>query len=1216
MMTKNTHSKEPSHVSSEVLEKDHSSFHKATRSLLAFIHRHPYLVFSLCLVITICAAGVGQKLKLRTKIQDLLPDHAPSVVASRSLSERLGSVDLLVLTLMTDDFSRVKEILPTLQEELDQLDEVRITRWEQDVSLIRKNALITFPSVQDLQEAYTDLREEIRKRVKKNMRLLDDDSKDNIEPLSTPLSDEEKFRSRLKETIMNAEGYTFSWGELESDAKLGQIGQMFRELDTDYPQYFHNAAYTTIGIKIFPSQSSNDIQFCERLVKRVEEVAHKVVGQQLGEVSPQGVVRRLDLGGTYVNVLGQSKKIKGDMLSSTVSSFVLLSLVLILAFRSIRGLVCVLLPLAMGTIWTVGLMSITVGYLNLITAFIFAVLLGLGIDFGIHFYGRFREERALGANAFDAMLHTHLSCGHASILAATTTSAAFLALTLADFRGLSQFGGVAALGVMLCFLSVWIVLPSIVFMWERWAPLKLLGYRVQNLDDQDSDSSVINLLGGRVALVGICLGLIGLALAPLIQLELNFNRLGPHPTVKSKLSEQELSANSVQYGTTKATSPTVAFAKSPEEARYIYDQLDAQSDVSGSRIKSAQSLYSLIPTQQKERIKWVKKLCRKLKRKYKLFEGDQRSGSEALLKHCDPRTFTADELPTWVVEQFTDRQGVVGGFVFISPRGSTSDGENALAFHKEMQQIKTLEGTPPMVAGKTMVWAEVLTAMKYDGTLTFSVALILVLCLLALFERSIKGLLFVSAPLLLGLGFTTGMMALFEIRLNFFNLLALPTLIGMGVDDGVHMHHRYRELGRHSAAYIVKTTGRAATLTTLTTSIGFASLMLADHRGLNSLGLLSVLGMSAALFSTLIVLPALFNWWDRRSVIKEHTNTIAHLSVLLCIVGCVACEDSPLGFLEGDRSQGRDAQVITEMRDQFSNLPVPDLMLNDMRTLAGDMIVDDQSIPSQPCLSPCDCLPGLSCIQGMCAQGETITYCCTHSTCPSGEACVEPSGERRICNTCQDACDCPYGERCEAGSCVATTIPVFCCGRSPCPSGEACEGGEGEEGSICPNGCQTACDCWGGQACVNGRCVRENEAAYCCERALCPQSAICEYDDGSSGRCPVSQCMHACDCSTGFACVNGECHLSEEQGLTYCCEDIECPAGRACELLNGGVSTCVGEPQCSVSCDCATAQICEAGRCVFPPADEPLLVCCESECGALMSGVACERLNGERTECP
>ena len=79
-------------------------------------------------------------------------------------------------------------------------------------------------------------------------------------------------------------------------------------------------------------------------------------------------------------MLNASKKIKGDMLTSTLASFGVLSLVLIIAFRSFRAFFCIMTPLLMGTIWTMGMMALFVGYMNLITAFIFAVLLGLGIQ--------------------------------------------------------------------------------------------------------------------------------------------------------------------------------------------------------------------------------------------------------------------------------------------------------------------------------------------------------------------------------------------------------------------------------------------------------------------------------------------------------------------------------------------------------------------------------------------------------------------------------------------------------------------------------------------------------------------------------------------------------------------------------------------------------------------------------------------------------------------
>ena len=109
-------------------------------------------------------------------------------------------------------------------------------------------------------------------------------------------------------------------------------------------------------------------------------------------------------------------------------------------------------------------------------------------------------------------------------------------------------------------------------------------------------------------------------------------------------------------------------------------------------------------------------------------------------------------------------------------------------------------------------------------------------------------------------------MVLLDIKLNFFNMLALPTLIGMGVDDGVHMMHRYRELGPGSAWYVVRSTGSAVFLTSVTTSIGFGSLLYANHYGLNSLGLLSMVGIGAALLTTLVVLPAAMQWRDRRTL--------------------------------------------------------------------------------------------------------------------------------------------------------------------------------------------------------------------------------------------------------------------------------------------------------------------------------------------------------------
>ena len=848
------------------------------RAYLSWIYRHPYLVLLASIFITAIPLhfSVLQKstrIKIKTQVQALLPQSSPSIQASHELNQRLGSVDILVATIMSHDLDKVKTVLPELAQELEALADIRTVEWKQDIDFISQNALITFPTLEELEDAYQDLVSEIRKAVKERMRILDEDEDENTKISDAQSSTHSKYLSKVLENaikkseslkaLAKQEGKTFAWAELESDASLSDIGRTFRSRATDYPEYFYNASYTTIGLKIYPYESSSNIAFCEKITRVVNEKISSFLEKKFGPMGDDGVIIRFDLGGGYRHALKESKRIKNDMRSSTVASFVLLALVLIIAFRSVRALFCIMIPLIMALIWTLGLMDALIGYLNLITAFIFAVLLGLGIDFGIHFYGRYREERATGLDDLEAMVHTFLHCGHASILASSTTAAAFLALTLADFKGLSQFGGVAALGVICSLLAVCIVMPAIAFAWSRWIPLKLLGYQVQ----RDRSGLIHNRrfpLSGKTACIGIIVGCLGLFLAPWVQMEINFDKLGPHPKAsKKEVAHAQRNYKLVQRGTTRATSPTVALTNSREDGQKVYKALEKLNKDHSSRVGNIQSLFTLIPTQQKERIKAVKKLCRKLKRKVTYFKGDQRAGAEEILQHCNPQEFEETDLPPWVLKKFTDKNGEgLGQFIFISPRGSTSDGHVALDFHAQMKQIERESGAQLVVAGKVMVWAEILIALKRDGVLTFMTALSVVLLLLFAFERSWRGLLFVSAPLVLGLGLTVGIMALWEIKLNFFNVLALPTLIGMGVDDGVHMYHRYKELGPGSALYIVKTTGMSALLTTLTTSIGFASLLLADHRGLNSLGLLSMIGMLSALFATLVILPALFTYWE------------------------------------------------------------------------------------------------------------------------------------------------------------------------------------------------------------------------------------------------------------------------------------------------------------------------------------------------------------------
>ncbi len=101
------------------------------------------------------------------------------------------------------------------------------------------------------------------------------------------------------------------------------------------------------------------------------------------------------------------------------------------------------------------------------------------------------------------------------------------------------------------------------------------------------------------------------------------------------------------------------------------------------------------------------------------------------------------------------------------------------------------------------------------------------------------------------------MMPLFNLDFNLANLVILPLILGIGVVDGVHIIHRFREEGEVRKEPLARSVANAVTLTSLTTMIGFGSLMTADHQGVYSLGMILALGVGNCMITSFTLLPAL-----------------------------------------------------------------------------------------------------------------------------------------------------------------------------------------------------------------------------------------------------------------------------------------------------------------------------------------------------------------------
>jgi len=100
-----------------------------------------------------------------------------------------------------------------------------------------------------------------------------------------------------------------------------------------------------------------------------------------------------------------------------------------------------------------------------------------------------------------------------------------------------------------------------------------------------------------------------------------------------------------------------------------------------------------------------------------------------------------------------------------------------------------------------------------------------------------------------------GLMGLLNVPLNAANIIALPLMLGMAIDNGVHIMHDFRD--QRGPYRMSHSTSIAVVLDSVTTMVGFAVLMIADHRGLQSLGRIMTLGMAFCMFSSLLILPAI-----------------------------------------------------------------------------------------------------------------------------------------------------------------------------------------------------------------------------------------------------------------------------------------------------------------------------------------------------------------------
>lgn len=834
-------------------------FHQSNR-LIHFCINKPATVVLTGLIVAAAGLLLALNLRIDTDYSKLIPDNYPSVQALEKLREQVGSTNEAAVVLQGSTFEQkllfAEQLIPLVMALKDRsTGSYYFNRYEfrKETEFLEKNAL-WFTTDDELQIIEDYLTEEIElARLRTN-------------PFYFELEDDSRVTDSLGREIENA------YNEL---------------IGSEYPV---SPDSLTMAIRFFPSGSQTDIQYIRELYEDLD----RVTSRYLEEFDDPDL--NYILAGRLLRNLIEIDTIYSDIQHSfAAGSLMLLMLVLTYFFyRNFRlrpknisayrhflyclsrvpaTAVIISLPLILSLCWTFGTVWILFGTLNIMTSTLVLLLFGMGIDFGIHFYARYSEERESGKASNEALLTTFNTTGHAITAVGLTTSAGFFILMIADFRGFSEFGAISGIGILFSIAAMIFLLPSLILIMEKFHLLPSIdlsddvpSHTESSLNESDLSRRKRTYTAAYfVILVSVTLGCISVWYAPGIGFEYDFGRLDPEYENYNVVARE---ARKV-YSDQKTRNAAYFIAESPEHATELARvlRLRIASDTLSPTIQSVETLQDRYPFSESAKQAKLVRIDGIRDMLDDPFLSSSKSEQYHQLRKAASETDLApfSDVPDFILDPFTSTDGTIGNLVIVYPSVGLSDGRNSMDFADDLSGITLSNGAVYYAASTSIVASDMLRLMIEEAPRMIVLTLTFIILVKLIIFRSFLWMMIALLPLIAGFLWLFGVMELAGWKLNFYNIVVMPTLLGIGDDSGIHLVHRYLEEGKGSVLKVIRSTGEHITVSALTTMLGFAGLLISSHPGMRTIGELAVTGIGLLLIASLILLPAALLIYERFS---------------------------------------------------------------------------------------------------------------------------------------------------------------------------------------------------------------------------------------------------------------------------------------------------------------------------------------------------------------
>jgi hypothetical protein len=769
---------------------------------------------------------IAYRLPLFADFSYLLPQDVPAVKDLRKLEARVRSSDTALVVIQAPNPAERAAATQQMLDGVQKLPPDLVARVDGDESeareFIKAHFDLYFP-LEDLVKGRDALERRMTEAKLAADPLYIDLQDHNPEDAKKDQAQIDELRQKIKDAKDKLERPT----NVSKDGKtaLLQVRIAFRETDVDHSQ---------------------------ELLDAMAKVREQVVAAHPGVV--------IGFTGGAVTALSEHSAIsKGILLSSLVTAL-LVGLVLALYFRSATLLVLLVGTIGIATAAAFGAAALTVGHLNAATAFLGAIIAGNGINYGILLIARYLEERRRG-DVDEAMAQAIAGTLRPTAVASLGASIAYGSLAATSFKGFADFAVIGAIGMMLCWVASYTLLPALMLRLGR-------STRIYH-GDPLVGSTLVRVLGFKnsrtvvavAAIVGVfAVAIVGRYVAA-DPFEYDIKKLRSEGE-DAQVARHWMNVSDQNFGR-GYSGRTVIAADTPKQVPLIVEALralDKGKPEPQQTIGSIESIEMFVPPDQDKRLAVLDDIRKQLDDPAldNLEEKDRNQLLE-LRPPDDLKGVTAQDMPKKLLDRFTEKDGRVGYLISIRPANHLDEwnGHDLIRFASAVRELHLPDGETVTTSGASVIFADIVESIERDGPLVTLIAagglIIMVVLLVGRNRRAVAVLAGTAAGSLL----MVATCALLGLRVNFLDFVALPITLGLGIDYAINIAHRHDTDDIPDPITTLRTSGSAVFVCSLTTMIGYGSLLVSDNLAIRGFGTASLIGEVTCLLTALVLVPAL-----------------------------------------------------------------------------------------------------------------------------------------------------------------------------------------------------------------------------------------------------------------------------------------------------------------------------------------------------------------------